>query len=178
MRQLGDREILGAYEGATLTGDLREVLDSNAQAPVIRVDGLLRYDEAGRAVRVVNALQVELFEVDGQPWSGRFIELATLDEGWQDGLTGDRIQFSSLDASRDLLKAFHDEGRALPGIFPMEDGGVQLEWASPSFVTSVEISPDLDFSLYHLVVEGRQSESLDTQDFSEAVDFLRRVVAR
>lgn len=177
MRLLGDFLIQGRYEEPERTDDLKVMIGSSAAAPVIRVDGLIRFDEQGRPEEILDARDVELFEVDGQPWSRRFVELATLGEGWNEGVGGARIEFPALDAARDILAAVQQAGRELPGVFPMEDGGVQLEWASPDRVSSVEIGRDLTFSLFDLVVDGRRVESVDTSVLSEAVDFVLRVTA-
>lgn len=177
MRLLGDSLIDGHYEDPRRTDDLKMMIGSSAVAPVIRVDGLIRYDEQGRPEEILDARDVEFFEVDGQPWSRRFVELATLEEGWNEGVGGARVEFPALDAARDILAAVQQAGRELPGVFPMEDGGVQLEWASPDRVTSVEIDRELIFSLFDLVVDGRHVQSVDTAVLSEAVDFVLRVTA-
>jgi hypothetical protein len=177
MRLLGDVLVDGRYEEPERTDDLKVMIGSSAAAPVIRVDGLIRFNDQGVPEEILDAREVELFEVDGEPWSRRFVELATLGEGWNEGVGGSRIEFPALDAARDILSALQRSGRDLPGVFPMEDGGVQLEWASADRVTSVEIDRELHFSLFDLIVDGRRVESLDTGSISEAIDFVLRVTA-
>lgn len=177
MRLLGDVLIDGRYEDPERTDDLKVMLGSSAAAPVIRVDGLIRFSDQGDPEEILDAREVELFEVDGEPWSRRFVELATLAEGWNEGVGGARIQFPALDAARDILVALRRAGRNIPGVFPLEDGGVQLEWASADRVSSVEIDREPNFSLFDLIVEGRQIDSLETMRISDAIEFLLRVTA-
>ncbi|MGY1748827.1 hypothetical protein [Modestobacter sp. SYSU DS0511] len=175
---VSETAVTGRYVDPELTSDLRAVLDSNAVAPVVRVTGNLRTIRG--SIDQVDAHFVELFEVDGGHYSRRLIELATLSSGWLEGVDGDAgelVAFTALEAARDLLRELTRAGIPLPGIFPLEDGGVQLEWASPEQVTSVEVSPDVHFELMHLVVAGRVSDDAEASDIEGALAFLRRVVA-
>jgi hypothetical protein len=176
-RRLGDpasKGINGKYSQPGLTADLRRILESNSVAPVVRVTGDLIGPPDAPPIRIGSVASVELFEVDGMSSSARLIELAALEPGWNEG-HGMPVEFAALDAARDILLQLHQDSLAMPSVFPLEDGGVQLEWASPELVSSIEISPDVNFSLFRLVVGTRQSESQDTDQMPEAIDFARQV---
>ena len=174
MRSLRYGKIRGRYRNADLTADLREVLDNTAKAPVVRVTGELRYRN-DMLKEVLNVTAVQLLATDGEPWSARFIALATLDDGWDpENPNSKAVQFAAVDAAREILGECAAASRALPGIFPMEDGGVQLEWASAEYVTSIEISPDLEFELFDLEVATKTVVEEQTTDLSDAKAFVAR----
>lgn len=164
----------GRYRTDSLTDDLRQVLDHREYAPLVRFTAELRYQGA-ELKQLLNVTAVQLLETDGKPWSRRFKELASLDAGWEEesGL-GEPVAFAALDAARELLNSCVEAEREIPGIFPMVDGGVQLEWASPRQVTSIEISPDIEFTLFDLVTESNSVEELATTDIKEAMSFVTR----
>jgi len=174
MRSLRYGKIHGRYRNSDLTADLRKVLDSKDKAPVVRVTGELRYRN-DVLKEVLNVTAVQLLATDGEPWSARFAALATLDDAWDPENPNSRaVQFAALDAARAILGECAAANRALPGIFPMEDGGVQLEWASPEYVTSIEISPDLEFELFDLEVASQSVVEEQTTDLSNAKAFVAR----
>ena len=81
-----------------------------------------------------------------------------------------------VEAARELLEECVELGRAVPGIFPMPDGGLQLEWASPDFISSIEISPRMVYSLFELDVASRISVDEETTDLSVAKSFVQRTL--
>jgi hypothetical protein len=176
MRTVRDENVRGKYLDETLTADLKRVLDNTSKAPVVRVTGKLRY--RGDVLKtLVGVTEVKLLEIDGESWSARFIELASLDNGWDpDNPDSRSIAFPALDAAREILTECKRIGRKLPGIFPMEDGGVQLEWASASAVTSIEITPEIEFALFDLEVASRSVNEEETSDLLVAKEFVTRTV--
>ena len=165
----------GRYTDDKLTSDLRAVLANRDRAPLVRFTALLRF-EGDKLVRLLRVTQVQLLETDGKPWSRRFKELATLDRGWDGTEESEAVVFAALDAARELLNECVTAHKAVPGLFPMPDGGVQLEWSEPSFVTSIEISPDIEFTLFDLdVATSAVRESMST-DLGDAKKFVREVV--
>ncbi len=168
----GGHKISGRYKSDTLTPELREHLDSPEKRTIVRLKGTLRY-HGTKLARLLQTSEVNALTLDSKPWSRRFIELATLEEGWSEDGEGKPIDFLALDAAREILEAVLESQRSLPGIFPMVDGGVQLEWSSPDFVTNIEISPGLSFYLFDLAVDSLSSTSVETDDLAKAKSFVR-----
>jgi len=169
-------EIHGRYREDDLTTDLRKVLDNTTKAPVIRVTGELRYKN-GVLQQLLSVTSVQRLEIDGESWSSRFVELASLDNGWDpDNPDSNPVVFASLEAAREILAESKRIGRPLPGIFPMDDGGVQLEWASAEHVTSIEISPGIEFQLFDLEVITQSVVEETTIDLATVKEFVERTV--
>jgi len=167
-------EVSGRYKKDELFDDLKAVLNSSAQAPVVRVVGRMSWaDETLK--RILEAQQLELLEVAGESWSRNIIELASLPKGWsEDSQTSDVISFTALEAARELLRAAQPNQDSAPGIFPMESGGVHLEWTVPSRVTSVEISADdnPEFVVHTFILSPRSSNETTTSNIAEATAAL------
>lgn len=164
-------KLKGFYKAADITDDLKAVLDVSSKAPVVRIRGDLQF-KSGDARRIWNATEVELLEIDGQPWSRRLVELASLTPDWDGEVPGaEMISFASLDAARDLMLRLSNADAVRPSIFPTEEGGVNLEWASPVSVSSIEISPDAEFILFNLPEGSNQGTEEETADLERAVDF-------
>jgi len=140
---LNGETISGRYKDSALTSSLKELVNSSSSASVIRVEGRFRGDDDGLKL-LAEAREVEKFEIDGESWSHRLLELAGLDEGW-DGGQAPRIGFAALDAVRSILKAEALTNVARPSIFPEEGGGVRAEWLLDGKIVYTEISEDLDF---------------------------------
>ena len=88
--------------------------------------------------------------IDGEPWSSRFEKLAGLKQGWLDGMKGGLpVAGGALNAARDILLYVKQREGGLPAIFPLEDGGILLEWAAKEAVASIEISPALSFYMLY-----------------------------
>ena len=164
--------INGRYKDEEILADLKAVLDSSERAPVVRLYARLRYAN-DRLERILDVSKVQLLELDGQPWSRRFIELANLECGWHDDYPhSDVVAFSALDAAREILLHVRDRELLQPGIFPTVDGGVSLEWASAQRVTTVEITPDGEFELFQLVQGDEEPIITTTSVMTEVFDFI------
>ena len=162
----------GKYSDARRTDDLRRVLDSNDRAPVVRFDGSLRFNR-DKLVRILDVKSVEALEVEGAPWSRRIVELATYESGWLGDQAGQSISFLALDAAKAILSGVQNEKLKSPGIFPLEDGGVQLEWSSPQQVTNIEIDQDGAMELFSLHMADHRKIENETTSVSDAIQFVR-----
>ncbi|MFD4440752.1 hypothetical protein ACFWPK_13375 [Nocardia sp. NPDC058519] len=164
----------GRYKDSEILADLKAVLGSSAKAPVMRMRANLRFARE-KLDRVLDVQAVELLEIDGEPWSRRLIELASLQDGWHEESPDSKsIAFSALDGARDVLRFARDKAIPTPGLFPMDDGSVNIEWASPSYVISIEIDPELEFSIYETGSE-RKTTDIATSDISDVFTFLAGV---
>ncbi len=156
-------EMRGRYLEDDMTPNFRAVLDSSAKAPVTRLEGLLQ-SRNGSPWRIRDVTSLERFDLDGQPWQDRLKVLAELSAGWGEGADEPQISITSLDAAREILSALAVAGRTLPGVFPTEEGGVSLEWASAKAVRSIEITAEGVFEMFSLGegdFDGMESEARD-----------------
>lgn len=110
-------------------------------------------------------------------WDVRMGDLKSLEAGWLDGL-GQSLDTAALQAADKVLDAVcPDETEytpKVPGIFPMEDGGVVLEWTNFDRVLTLEIergkdSGEIMYSMFYLCVKTNHAFEFDTPDFSEIV---------
>jgi hypothetical protein len=171
IRTLHFGELTGWYTDSDITQDLKLVLESSAKAPVVRVRGDLQFRN-NQVTRLRNVSDVQLLEIDGQPWSRKLVELATLGPDWDGDAPGaEMISFAALDAARDLMLQFTERDVPRPSMSPTEDGGVMLEWSSPAVVATIEISPDAEFLLFLLPEGTNESTEEDTTDITRAAAF-------
>lgn len=162
----------GRYRDESMLDELKAVLNASSLAPVVRITGRMSW--RGEQLRsILEATKVELFEVEGEPWSRRLLELASLPRRWaEDGRSGQLISFASLDAAREILRSTASLAGPTPGIFPLEDGGLQIEWPSAGKLTSVEVSPDAALLVHSLRLEPRAVSAIETQNLEEATAML------
>jgi hypothetical protein len=176
LRSLHYGELNGAYTKDEFTADLKAVLNSSARAPVIRLRADLQFRD-GVAWRIRGASDVELLEVDGQPWTRKLVELASLGPDWDGEFPGaSMISFASLDAARELVLQLVQAGGDRPGIFPTEEGGISLEWANSASVASIEVSPDAtSFEFFRLPAGETEGIHREGSTMTEALNFAREV---
>jgi len=169
-------KVHGSYKDAEMTTNLRAVLDSSAQAPLVRVTGRMSWRD-GSLYRILSVDELELLEIETEPWSRRVVELASLPPNWHPEIDSSPvISFVAIDAARDVLRDV--EGLPpVPGIFPLEDGGVLVEWSTPERVVSLEISPDAGFLLFHLDVATEEATETETDDISVVKEIVRGALA-
>lgn len=164
-------EVHGRYrEHPELLEDLRKVVNSTSDGPLTRIAGELQ-TKNGEAWRFWETHSVEQVEFDDTAWGVRLQELAALPTGW-DGGDAAQITSSSLDASQKLLQAVDRAQIDPPGVFPTEEGGVLIEWASLSAVSSVEILADGSFELFSMKRDELQGEHAATADLMIAIEFV------
>jgi hypothetical protein len=176
-------DVNGRYSDAAKTAELRAVLDSSAQAPVVRIEGKMSWTHRGLE-KILDIDSVELFEVESEPWSRRLVELASLPPGWSEADDNeDMISFPALDAAREIIRAVTAEETPFPGISPLEDGGVHVQWVTDDRATSVEIDPDAAVYAHtlHVADLGTESEvqtasDLETSNLEAAINFIREVL--
>ena len=104
-------------------------------------------------------------------WHPRIVELSNLRAGWLHGDLGQTIATSALVSANSILELIASAEIAPPGVFPMEDGGIQIEWSSPQWVRSVEISPQRHFLMFSLE-PGMQTQETETTSLDEVKRFV------
>lgn len=171
------RTLAARYRDEGLTADLLRVLDQASLASVVRFDcvALVRAD-GNEVARVEDVWGLEVFESADRPWSRRLVELAALQPGWLDG-AGAAVSVPALELAQVLLKQLSEAALVTPKVYPMPDGGVQLEWQVPRRVTSVEVSPDLAIEVYSVDVETQEDSSTTVGTPAAAAESLRTLLA-
>ena len=169
---LADGQLLnGRYpEHPELLEDLREVVNSAAEGPLTRITGDLQY-RGGKLFRFWETNSVERVEFDDSAWGARLTEFAALTSGW-DGGEASQIASVALEGAQMLLRAVDRAGVVLPGVFPTDEGGVLLEWASVSGVRSVEVLEDGSFETFAMVAGESKGSHSATADLTVAVAFV------
>jgi hypothetical protein len=123
-------------------------------------------------------------------WTERKAWLESLDDDWGGEMPGSKaILPGAIQAAEDLLRFCVAHNKERPGVFPLEHGGVSLEWVTMSSpnevdnIRNVEITPDIVFELFELFnsdVEPVYTErgfkhptyNNDEASYSEAIDFI------
>lgn len=169
-------EIDGRYDDVDLTAALKNVLNTSAKAPVVRLSADLQF-RGTTPWRIKNVTDVEFLEIDGQPWSRKLIELASLGPDWDGEMPGaEMISFAALDAARDIVMHVVTAGGTCPAIFPTEEGGISLEWVIAGSVASIEINPDADHFEFHRLRQGDDVGShAESSDMPGAFAFAEEV---
>lgn len=118
---------------------------------------------------------VELvFSAPGHPLEDSLIELNELKAGWLNGI-GEAIAPHAISIARDVsLLVEKTKKFALPTVFPMPDGGIQLQWLEKdnSIVYHIEISKYGQLFVTGLKLEPQEDFEQEFKDFNEAVEYL------
>ena len=160
----------GRYLDAERTPDFRAVLDSTALAPVTRLEGALQYRN-GHPWRIRDVQSLERLDLDEQSWTVRLRALAELAPGWGESGSEPPIAIQTLEVARELLSTLTLSARTLPGVFPTEDGGVSLEWASAQSFRSIEITPEGIFEMFLLAEGDFEGAHSEAEDLPTAIQF-------
>ena len=118
---------------------------------------MLQHKRDGSPWRFTETYAVEEFVPGTGPWAVRLIEFAQLSSGWDESSEAAPIAVVALEAANSIMKAVADAGKDLPSIFPTEDGGVILEWATLAMVRSIEVTGGVDFELFAKPASGGAS---------------------
>lgn len=163
--------LIGHYNpDSVLIDDIRKLLDSPEQGPILRLEGLLQHKRDGSPWRFTETYAVEEFVPGTGPWAARLIEFAQLSTGWADSSDAAPVAVVALEAANSIMQALADAGRDLPSFFPTEEGGIILEWATLTMVRSVEVNGNAEFELFARPVTGGASLRATT-NLQEAVNF-------
>lgn len=76
------------------------------------------------------------------PLHDRLVELYSLPPGW-DGDDAKTVSDETYAGACRIVKEALKRDLPMPGIYPMSEGGLSLEWASPKAVLSIEVLGEL-----------------------------------
>ncbi|GAA5196748.1 hypothetical protein [Microbacterium jejuense] len=163
--------ILGRYAGnPEILDSLREVVNSTSDGPLTRIYGDLRSKD-GEPWGFWTTSRIERIEFDDTAWGRALTSFVTLPSGWADG-RGEQISSIALDAAQQLLRQVDVQIRP-PSLAPTEEGGVLLEWITPSGIRSVEILEDGLFELFSMRTGERRGTQTETRNLKDAVRFAK-----
>jgi hypothetical protein len=169
-------KLIGHYKlESEMIRNIRAVIDSAAEAPVLRIEGELQYRN-GIPWRFTTTELIEEFAAGTEAWAARLIDLAQLQAGWGEDGSGKVIAFTALDAANKIMNSLAKASRYLPAMFATEEGGVVLEWASGTLVRSIETTPDAVFELF-VKSAGSPGSLKMTSNLGEALDFASDIEA-
>ena len=123
-----------------------------------------------------------------RPWFVEYVEaqlnaLLQLAEGW-DARRGQPVELAAVRGSVAVLAALMDETSAPPQVFPLSDGGLQIEWHIGG--NDIEIEVDCDGEVHVLatttsgetIAEGVVDADAGPALLASVRDFLRRLSMR
>ncbi len=174
LTDLAGRNIPASYSDQALTPDLLDVFNMQTAAPVIRLECAqsIASDQTVRSIEDVHSLEVFL-AAEGVPGRERLLELLRLEHGWLDG-EGEPPDLMALEQARELLREADQKGLPEPGVFPLLDGAVQVQWITESDVWTARVERDARILVDYLAVEMDQAEDLQVLTAQEAVAFFAR----
>jgi len=141
-------------EVPALLEDLREVVNPSETGPLTRITGSLQL-RLGNIHRFWEVSSLERVQFDDTAWGARLVEFTSLLPGWHDG-EGQQVSSVALEGAQMFLRAADPGQGSIPGVFPTEEGGVLIEWATESLVRSVEVLEDGSFEMFSLARGARE----------------------
>ncbi|MEU5286504.1 hypothetical protein AB0G97_21180 [Streptomyces sp. NPDC020755] len=168
------RSIMGRFSSAELVPELTQYLGHSTMAPSVAMSAVALQSSDAGTIEFQDILSIE--PALPAEWSSRLAELNKLENRWLDG-GGDAIALQVLRATESLLLECLDGGIPRPNIYPVDTGGVQLEWLSGQGEVSVEIVASREIELYAFskIDDADEEESVvGWTELELAVDFIAR----
>lgn len=136
-----------------------EALNGYRRGQCIAVKAIGQFSRSWRLQALEEFEQVTL--LDPLDVSARLDEFRQLKQGWLEG-HGVPPCHKGLDWLSNVFSSHFPEDLPLPYTYPMEDGGVQMEWSLPPIEASLDIDLEMKSAEWHLYHK-------DTGDFTEVV---------
>ncbi|MDT3438607.1 MULTISPECIES: hypothetical protein [unclassified Pseudofrankia] len=132
------RTVAGGYSADDVFPDLVAHLGSSSMAPTVALNCVALQDRDENILEIKDVLGVE--PVLPEEWSARLKEIAEMPAGWYDG-SGEPISRLTVRQAETLLLELLENGVHGHHVYPMPDGGIQLEWPHEHGEVSMEIKP-------------------------------------
>lgn len=143
------KKLHGRFNEPEMMDRFRKYLGTSSQAPLITLAAKvgIRNTEVTKIYNVAC-----LYEHDAQPLADlfdRLNEISNLKKGWLDGENGQEVPLTTILNASQIVSGLDFHTTIPPRIFPTEDGGILIEWASGEYVASIEILQN-SFEVYYL----------------------------
>jgi hypothetical protein len=138
-----------------------EAFDGFRKGKKVLLQGVGRFNRQERLQGIDSVEHITV--LDPQDISARIEELKTLRDGWLDG-RGLAPSSADLDWLATTIESQYAEDLPLPYIYPVAEGGVQLEWSFKPQVVSLEIDfwqKSGEWHALNLATDAEESKSLD-----------------
>ncbi len=137
--------------------NIMEVFNGYRQGVKILLQGVGKFNRLEKLQRIDSIEHTTV--LDPQDIPARFEELRTLKNGWLDG-QGVAPSTEGLEWLASLLDKDYPDKLPLPYVYPVAEGGVQLEWSLKPREVSLEIEFGSKRGEWHLLnLETKQEES-------------------
>lgn len=171
---LDGKRIEGVYEDPSHWEDLSEVLKVPSLHCWVRLEGTYRLRPDSSLHSIADVESLEVFDLDeDEPWGQRLLQLADLPENWDEDW--EAVSTASLEFAREVLRGIQNRALRLPGVFPTQEGGVQLEWNSQHRRLAISISPEVDVESRLMVAATRERERLEHADLASLETYLEGI---
>lgn len=119
--------------------------------------------------------------MSARPWTKRLDYLSALEDGWLDGCGKPSLpeaRKATEDILSELFPADEEYVRLRPGLFPMEEGGIVIEWYVANRLISLEVMGESDdtYSLFYMNIENHDAIEFDSNDPDVIVRKLKETV--
>lgn len=113
-------------------------------------------------------------------WKERLDIVVSFESGWLDGSEGVPVDIQAKNIAEGILTEFHNENilnGQRPGIYPLIEGGIQLEWEENGIDYSIEVenSGSVELSAFSEsvdLVENFKTETYDRYDYKHIIEIL------
>lgn len=113
-------------------------------------------------------------------WLERLDVVMSFDSGWLDGSEGVPVEIQAKNIVEGILTEFHNEdilNGQRPGIYPLIEGGIQLEWEENGIDHSIEVenSGYVELSAFGEsvdLVENFKTETYYQDDYKHIIEIL------
>lgn len=143
------KKVHGRFTEPDMVGTFRKYLDASSQAPLITLAAKvgIRNTEVTKIYNVACA-----YKPGDQPLTNlfkRLNEISNLKKGWLDGENGQAVSHKIILNASQIVSSLDFQTTIPPRIFPTEDGGILIEWASGDYVANIEVLHN-GFEAYYL----------------------------
>lgn len=172
VRLLNGKRVHGHYSDDAVANDLHTLMQRPGENSVVRLSCLLDRGIAG-IEKILDVSDAKVFMSMKKPWHSRLLGMLSLPRGWHED-TGEPISTEIAELTETVLQKLDKDDLELPQIFPVPDGGIQLQYAEAASGRSLEVTLVPDEYEKYLESGEANNEDLALKTPGEVLDFLKR----